>query len=77
MRRYGCSQARSLAVEMASVCLGLIGVCVCVCFMLSPDFDLRDGDDDSQVWGRRPSNLETELQQMQDVSQLYHNPSHD
>ena len=44
--------------------------------MLSPDFDLRDGDDDSQVWGRRPSNLETELQQMQDVSQLYHNPAY-
>ena len=42
--------------------------CVCVCCMLSPDFDLRDGDDDSQVWGRRPSNLETELQQLQDVS---------
>ena len=44
--------------------------------MLSPDFDLRDRDDDSQVWGRRPSNLETELQQMQDVSQLYHNPAY-
>ena len=44
--------------------------------MLSPDFDLRDRNDDSQVWGRRLSNLETELQQMQDVSQLYHNPAY-
>ena len=49
---------------------------MCLCFMLSPDFDLRDRNDDSQVWGRRLSNLETELQQMQDVSQLYHNPAY-